>query len=88
MATETHRNARSREITGDGTMALSGRSLEALMDLVEIKLDCVEIFDREDAREVKLQEYCHEELVALHRQRGSAEVIEMPRGRAARAQAV
>jgi len=69
-------------------MALSGRSLEALMDLVEIKLNCVEIFDREDAREVKILEYCREELVALHRQRGSAEVIEMPRGRAARAQAV
>lgn len=69
-------------------MALSGRSLEALMDLVDIKLNCGEHFDREDAREAKLLEYCREELVALHRQRGSAEVIEMPRGRAARAQAV
>ena len=72
-------------------MALSGRSLEALMDLVEIKLSCVEIFDREDAREVKILEYCREELAALRHQVGSAKVIEMPRGRAgmrARAQAV
>lgn len=72
-------------------MALSGKSLEALVDLVEIKLSCVEIFDREDAREVKVLERCRDELVALRRAGGSAKVIEMPRGRAglkARAQAV
>ena len=54
----------------------------------DIKRNGVEHVDREDAREAKLLEYCSEELGALPRQRGSAEVIEMPRGRAARAQAV
>ena len=72
-------------------MALSGKSLEALVDLVEIKLSCVEIFDREDAREVKVLERCRDELVALRRAGGPAKVIEIPRGRAgakARAQAI
>lgn len=63
-------------------MALSGKSLEALVDLVEIKLSCVEIFDREDAREVKVLERCRDELVALRRAGSPAKVIEMPRGRA------
>lgn len=64
-------------------MALSGKSLEALVDLVEIKLSCVEIFDREDAREVKVLERCRDELVALRRAGGGpAKVVEMPRGRA------
>ena len=74
-------------------MALSGKSLEALMDLVEIKLSCVEIFDREDAREVKVLERCRDELVALSStgKRGPAQIVQMPtkRGRiSARAQAV
>ncbi len=72
-------------------MALTGRSLEALMDLVEIKLSCVEIFDREDAREVKVLERCRDELQALHTGRGPAQVIKMPRKKVAmeaRAQAV
>lgn len=63
-------------------MALSGKSLEALVDLVEIKLSCVEIFDREDAREVKVLERCRDELVALRRAGSPVKVIEMPRGRA------
>ncbi len=72
-------------------MALSGRSLEALMDLVEIKLSCVEIFDREDAREVKVLELCRDELKVLRVEAGPAQVIKMPRKRVAmepRAQAV
>ena len=60
-------------------MALSRKSVEALMDLVEIKLSCVEIFDREDAREVKALESCRKELLALGGKRGSTNVIEMPR---------
>ena len=64
-------------------MALTGRSLEALMDLVEIKLGCVEILDREDAREVKAPGRCHSELQALRGKGGSTKVIEMPRERVA-----
>lgn len=46
-------------------MALSGQSVETLMLLLEDKLQCVEIFDREDAREVKVLERCLDELQAL-----------------------
>ena len=74
---------RHGEFTGDGTMPLTGRSLEALMDLVEIKLGCVEIFDREDARKVEALERCQGELQALRGKGGSTKVIEMPRERVA-----
>lgn len=63
-------------------MALSNKSLEALMDLVEIKLSCVEIFDREDAREVKALESCRKELLALGGKGDAGNVIEMPRKKA------
>jgi len=33
---------------------LSKRSIETLVDLVEIKLSCLDVFDREDAREKSL----------------------------------
>lgn len=46
-------------------MALSKKSIEALLDLVEIKLSCIEISDREDAREVKALEQARKELRAL-----------------------
>lgn len=46
-------------------MALSKRSIEALLDLVEIKLGCMEVFDREDAKELAVLEACREELQAL-----------------------
>ena len=32
-------------------MTLSKRSIETLVDLVEIKLSCIQIVDRDDARE-------------------------------------
>jgi hypothetical protein len=60
-------------------MALSNQSIEALMELVEIKLGCVEIFDREDAREVKALERCHNELLALGGKDGATNVINIPR---------
>lgn len=63
-------------------MALSNKSIEALMKLVEIKLDCVEIFDREDAREVKALERCRNELLALGGKDGATNVVEMPREKA------
>jgi hypothetical protein len=52
------------------------------MDLVEIKLSCVEIFDREDAREVKALESCRNELLALGGKGDASNVIEMPKKRA------
>ena len=39
-------------------MTLSKQSIETLLDLVEIKLGCMEVYDREDARELDLLEGC------------------------------
>ncbi|MDX1401336.1 MAG: hypothetical protein R3245_05400 [Kiloniellales bacterium] len=46
-------------------MSLSRRALETLVDLVEIKLSCVEVYDREDARELQNLQLCRDELVAM-----------------------
>lgn len=45
-------------------MSLSKRCAETLLDLVEIKLSCLEITDREDLREKELLERCLQELTA------------------------
>ena len=44
-------------------MALSRRSIATLLDLVEIKLSCIEVVDREDHRELKALRACREELM-------------------------
>ena len=46
-------------------MSLSKRSIVILLDLVEIKLGCLETYDREDERELEILEACREELMAL-----------------------
>ncbi len=43
-------------------MSLSKRVVETLIDLVEIKLSCVEVYDREDKREIAGLESCRQEL--------------------------
>jgi len=43
-------------------MSLSKRVVETLIDLVEIKLSCFEVYDREDKREVAGLESCRQEL--------------------------
>ena len=43
-------------------MAISKRTLETLIDLVEIKLSCMEVHDREDSREIANLERCLGEL--------------------------
>ena len=47
-------------------MALSKRCIETLIDLVEIKLSCIQVMDRDDAREQTVLESCRRELLALH----------------------
>jgi hypothetical protein len=44
---------------------LSKRALETLIDLVEIKLSCIEVWDKEDAREQASLELARRELQAL-----------------------
>ena len=46
-------------------MALSRRVVETLLDLVEIKLSCMEVHDREDTREATCLEACRDELKVL-----------------------
>lgn len=48
-------------------MSLSKRSIEMLLDLVEIKLSYMDISDREDARDMQILERCKSELKALDR---------------------
>ncbi len=49
-------------------MDLSRRSIETLIDLVEIKLGCMEVYDRDDARELNVLEACRKELSTLRSQ--------------------
>jgi hypothetical protein len=44
---------------------LTSKSVETLIDLVEIKLSCLEVWDREDARERKALEIALKELIAM-----------------------
>lgn len=46
-------------------MSLSRRSIQALTDLVENKLSCMQVVDREDARELATLEAARRELSAM-----------------------
>ena len=56
-------------------MLLSKKSVETMIDLVEIKLSCMEIFDTNDNRAVKRLEQCRSELYGLSGQAPQGEVI-------------
>lgn len=58
-------------------MSLSKRSIVTLLDLVEIKLGCLETYDREDERELSFLESCRDELTAL-RQGGATTAQSTP----------
>ena len=64
-------------------MSLSRATVETLIDLVEIKLSCVEVYDRDDTRELNNLQRCKEELLDLAGLGGKAptELISMPKGR-------
>jgi hypothetical protein len=49
----------------EGPMSLSKRVVETLIDLVEIKLSCFEVYDREDKREIAGLQSCRQELQDL-----------------------
>lgn len=46
-------------------MALARKSVEELIDLVEIKLSCMEVFDTQDRQSVGRLEQCRRELYEL-----------------------
>lgn len=52
--------------------SLSQRSIETLLDLVEIKLSCLEVYDREDAREKSYLENARRELSIMKGRRLAA----------------
>ncbi len=62
-------------------MTLSKRSIEMLVDLIEIKISDMDVADREDARDLQLLKRAREELRALT---GSAISTEASRGRPGR----
>jgi hypothetical protein len=62
-------------------MSLSKRSLETLLDLVEIKLSCMEVWDREDRRELQNLELARNELRGLGSGGTGAVVAMTPRRR-------
>jgi hypothetical protein len=53
-------------------MSLSRRSIEMLLDLVEIKISYMDVADREDARDLVVLERCREELRSLTHLAGAA----------------
>ncbi len=59
-------------------MSMSKRSLETLLDLVEIKLSAMQILDREDAKELTQLKNCRRDLLSLQAdmkgQRGQAQL--------------
>lgn len=67
-------------------MGLSTQSRETLIDLVEIKISCMDVWDREDRRELATLERCLRELKALGDELGAEDgvVVDMPRRRRGR----
>jgi hypothetical protein len=66
-------------------MSLSRRSIEMLLDLVEIKLSYMDVSDREDARDVQILERARAELRALDQ--GTQAMLANERRRLARPRA-
>ncbi|HUC69537.1 MAG TPA: hypothetical protein VMA53_29230 [Stellaceae bacterium] len=64
-------------------MSLSKRTIEMLLDLVEIKISYMDIADREDARDLQALERCRAELRALDRD-APAELVAFASAGAAR----
>jgi hypothetical protein len=62
-------------------MKFSKRSIETLLDLVEIKLSTMEVTDRDDARELAKLECARDELLglqsALAAQRGRRPAVQL-----------
>jgi hypothetical protein len=55
-------------------MSLSRRSIQTLLDLVENKLSCMQVVDREDARELAVLEAARRELSQMAGLRRAAEM--------------
>ena len=57
-------------------MALTPQSIDALIDLVEIKLSCMQVLDREDAREHAALQHCLGELRSFGQSAADGTVVQ------------
>lgn len=64
---------------------LTRKSLELLIDLVEIKLGSMEVFDRDDQKIMRDLEACRKELSAMSRPRTPMTMAALPAPAAAHA---
>lgn len=64
---------------------LSKRSVETLIDLVEIKLSCLQVFDRDDAREQAALELARRELDSFLPNQSQPMLVKFPDAEAQRA---
>lgn len=60
-------------------MLLAKQSVASLIDLIEIKLNCLQIHDSEDSRIVKHLEKCRDDLSDLINETPKGEVISLDR---------
>lgn len=68
-------------------MSLSKRSIEMLLDLVEIKISSMDVADREDARHLQMLERCRAELKAIDGETASVVTFAAPARRPGRPRA-
>ncbi len=59
-------------------MQLSRKSIEVLLDLVELKISCIQVLDREDARELALMEQAKQELTGAGKLAAVGDVVPFP----------
>ncbi len=59
-------------------MSFAKKSIETMIDLVENKLSCIQVIDRDDARELTVLEQCLRELVAYAEENHGTGVIAFP----------
>ena len=67
--------------------SLTKRFVETLIDLVEIKLSCLQVIDRDDAKELAALEHARRELGTILPERANSTVVAFPDAGAQRATA-
>ena len=59
-------------------MSFTKKSIEIMIDLVENKLSCIQVIDRDDAKALAVLETCLSELVAYAEEKHGTRVIAFP----------
>ncbi len=62
----------------EGNMSFAKKSIETMIDLVENKLSCIQVIDRDDARELAILEQCLRELMAYAEEYHGSSVVAFP----------